>query len=235
MERSKPQHIIVNGSVAKQVTNIVTQQIIDGEFAIGEYLPTEEDMCKEFGIGRSSVREAIKTLESRGLVRKLQGKGVVVIDETIEATSEMLNITLDYKHISLHDMIDFREAMEIQLAELAALKATAEQIAQIKEIIELMKENIDAPDEFAKYDHLFHEKIAEASGNSISMIIMKSLKPLLHKQISLTVSPNFEPQKVIDIHEVIYNAIASHQPRAAARAMTEHLEVTHKIARELED
>lgn len=234
METNKPQHIILNGSVAKQVTNIVTQQIIDGKFAIGDYLPTEEDLCKEFGIGRSSVREAIKTLESRGLVRKKQGKGVIVIDETIEATSEMLNIALSYKHISLHDMIYFRESMEIKLAELAALKSTNEQIAQIKETLDSMRKNVGSYEEFAQLDHLFHEQIAEASGNSVSMLIMKTLRPLLHKQISHTIQPNFDPQQVINIHEIIYNAIVAHQPIAAARAMAEHLKETHRVVKELE-
>lgn len=57
-------------------------------------MPTEEDLCREFGIGRSSVREAIKTLESRGMVRKLHGKGVEVIDESAKATTEMLHISV---------------------------------------------------------------------------------------------------------------------------------------------
>lgn len=234
METNKPQHVILNGSVAKQVTNIVTQQIIDGEFGIGDYLPTEEEMCKEFGIGRSSVREAIKTLESKGLVRKMQGKGVIVIDETLQATSDMLRITLDYKKISLHDMIDFRESMEIRLAELAAIKATNEQIAAIKKSLDAMKQNIDSYEDFAQYDHLFHEQIAEASGNSVSILIVKSLRPLLHKQISHTIQPDFDPMQVIKFHEEIYNAISTHQPIAASKAMAAHLDETHRIARELD-
>lgn len=235
MEINKPQYVILNGAVAKQVTDIITQQIIDGEFSIGDFLPTEEELCKRFGIGRSSVREAIKTLESRGLVRKMQGKGVVVIDETIEATSQMLKIALDYKHISLHDMIDFRESMEVKLAETAALKATSEQVALIKESLDLMRNNVDAYDEFAQFDHLFHERIAEASGNSVSMLIMKTLRPLLHKQISHTIQPDFDPQQVINIHDEIYNAIEAHQPMVAARAMSEHLKETHRVVRELEN
>ena len=59
---------LANESVAKQVTDILTDLIVSGKIKLGEYLPTEEDLCREFGIGRSSVREAIKTLESRGMV-----------------------------------------------------------------------------------------------------------------------------------------------------------------------
>ncbi len=229
MKEKNPQHIIVNGSVAKQVTNILTQQIIDGKFKIGEYLPTEEVLCGEFGIGRSSVREAIKTLESRGLVRKLQGKCVVVIDEITNSISELLSIALNYKNISIHDMVDFREAMEIQLATLAAIKATEEDIEQIRESLDEMKANIDSPDHLAEWDHIFHEKIAEASNNSVSMLIMRSLRPALQLQIQNAIESSLDPQRIIDIHEVIFNAIATHQPKVAAKEMAAHLKETHRV------
>ncbi|KAA4074486.1 FadR family transcriptional regulator, partial [Bacteroides ovatus] len=73
---------LANDSVTKQVTDILSDLIVTGKIVEGDFLPTEEDLCHEFGIGRSSVREAIKTLESRGMVRKLHGKGVEVIDES---------------------------------------------------------------------------------------------------------------------------------------------------------
>lgn len=66
---------LANDSVTKQVTDILSDLIVTGKIVEGDFLPTEEDLCYEFGIGRSSVREAIKTLESRGMVRKLHGKG----------------------------------------------------------------------------------------------------------------------------------------------------------------
>ncbi len=229
MEERKPQHVIVNGSVAKQVTAIMTQQIIDGKFKVGDYLPTEEDLCSEFGIGRSSVREAIKTLESRGLVRKLQGKGVVVIDEITDAIAELLTIAINYKNISIHDMVDFRESLEVQLAQQAAIKATDENVANIKVALDAMRLNIDSYDELAEWDHIFHEKIAEASGNSVSILIMKSLRPALQMQIKNAIESDFEPQHIIDIHEVIFNAIASHQPKVAGKEMAAHLKETHRV------
>ncbi len=232
MTTDTPKHIIVNGAVAKQVTNILTEQIISGKYSVGDYLPTEELLCGEFGIGRSSVREAIKTLESRGMVRKLQGKGIIVIDETIDATAELLNITLNYKKISLGDMVDFREAMEVRLAELAAVKGDKEAIAVIDECLENMRRNKDSFEDFAHYDHLFHNAIAVASGNNISAIIMKSLSPLLQKQITHNISNDFNAQAVLDIHKVIFDAIKSRQPKAAGRAMAEHLKETHRVIRE---
>ncbi|MFR9582290.1 MAG: FadR/GntR family transcriptional regulator [Rikenellaceae bacterium] len=235
MASEAPKHIIVNGSVAKQVTKILTDQIIDGKYSVGDYLPTEELLCAEFGIGRSSVREAVKTMESQGLVRKLQGKGIVVIDETIEATAELLNITLNYKRISLQDMVDFREAMEIRLAGLAAVKSSADDIKRIDECLESMRKNKDSYEDFAHYDHLFHEAIAEASGSSISALIMRALRPLLQKQIAHNIQKDFNPQEVIDIHSEILAKIKAHQAKAAGSAMADHLTETHRVLRMIND
>lgn len=227
-----PKHVIVNGSVAKQVTKILTDQIVEGKYAVGDYLPTEELLCGEFGIGRSSVREAIKTLESRGLVRKQQGKGVVVIDETIEATAELLNITLSYKKISLRDMVDFRESMEIQLAELAAVKCSDDDIDKMAECLYKMRQNIDSFEDFAHHDNLFHECVAEASGNTISTLMMKALRPLLYKQISHNIEQDFDTKRLFEIHNEIFEAIKSHHPKAAGRAMAEHMADTYRVIRE---
>ncbi|MFI3318566.1 MAG: FadR/GntR family transcriptional regulator [Rikenellaceae bacterium] len=233
-EINKTSHVIVNGSVAQQVTEILTRQLIEGKFKEGDFLPTEEELCHEFGIGRSSVREAIKTLESRGLVRKQQGKGVVVIDETIQATAEMLKITLDYKNISLKDMVDFRIAMEIKLAEMAAMNATDEDIASMRECLDLMKGGEEFSfKEFAQYDYQFHQSVANASRNSISILIMQTLRPILYDQISITVGPDFNPERAIQLHETIFNEIKNHHIKAAGQAMATHLNETHRIISEL--
>ncbi len=229
------QHVITNGSVAKQVANILTQQIIDDEFHVGDYLPTEEELCATFGIGRSSVREAIKTLESRGLVRKLQGKGVVVVDESVEATAEMLRIGLEFHKTSLRDLMDFRVALETKMTQLAAMRATDEDIEEIQKYVTLMKGSNPSMEEFAEYDYLFHESVANASGNSVVILMIKTLRPLLYNQIIYTLNPNFDPNFSMHLHEKIFEAIKAKQPRRAIRAMVEHLSETQRIIADLEE
>ncbi len=232
MTTNQPKHVIVNGSVSKQVTKILTDQIIAGKYLVGDYLPTEEVLCSEFGIGRSSVREAIKTLESRGMVRKLQGKGIIVIDKTIEATAELIKITLEYRKISLKDMIDFRESMEVTLAELAAVKCSNEDISEMYECIEKMSSVVDSYEEFADYDYQFHECIAKASGNTIATLMVKALRPLLHKQISHNIKQYFSPKQALSYHYKIFDEVKNHRAKAAGQAMAEHLKETHRVVRE---
>ncbi len=232
--KASPKHVLVNGAVAKQVTKILTEQIIDGVFKVGDFLPTEEVLCEEFGIGRSSVREAIKTLESRGMVRKLQGKGVVVIDESVEATSEMLNIALAYRKTSLKDLMDFRVSLELKVAELAANNATEEDLERMRGYLDAMIESENSDEKFATYDYLFHEAIAKASGNSVSELIIKALRPLLYNQIVYTLNPNFNSESANHFHESIFEAIKNRQPRVAIKAMLNHLSETQRIISELD-
>lgn len=233
-EKEKKEYLLKNGSVAKQVADILTSQIVKGEFAEGDFLPTEEVLCSDFGIGRSSVREAIKTLESRGLVRKIQGRGVEVIDESIEATSEMLSICLSYRKATLKDLMDFRVSLEMQNVELAARNATDEDIEHMAEIIEKMNGESGDMDDFAAYDFEFHEAIAKASGNRMSLIIVGALKPILYKQIVYTIDPNFNPEKSNHFHEHIFEAIRDRKPETAIKAMHAHLFETQRIITELD-
>lgn len=230
-----PQYVITNGSVAKQVTDILTKQIIEGKYQIGDYLPTEEELCHEFGIGRSSVREAIKTLESRGMVRKHQGKGVVIIDECIDATSKMLRIALEYKKTSLKDLMDFRVALEVKNVELAAINATDNDIEQMRKYLNLMQSENYSNDNFARHDYHFHEAIAQASNNSVTSIIIKILRPILYNQIIYTLNPNFNPELANHFHEKIFDAIENRQPKRAVVAMLEHLSETQRIITEFEN
>ncbi|MFR9625815.1 MAG: FadR/GntR family transcriptional regulator [Rikenellaceae bacterium] len=228
-DRRGAKPVIINGSVAVQIADILTRRIIDQSVVVGDFLPTEELLCEEFGVGRSSIREAIKTLESRGLVRKRQGRGAVVVDESIEATSRMLKLSLDYKKSSLRDVVQFRETMETKLAELAALCATPDDIEQMQRYLDLMKFEPYKPKRFAEYDYSFHEAIAKASKNSVAVLILQALRPILYDQISYTLKNDFNPELVNHLHEEIFTAICNRQPITASKLMMKHIEETHRI------
>ncbi|MFI3324222.1 MAG: FadR/GntR family transcriptional regulator [Rikenellaceae bacterium] len=234
MDATNSKYVIKNRDVSKQVTEIICKQIIDGQYAIGELIPTEEALCNEFGIGRSSVREAIKTLESRGMVRKIQGKGVVVIDECVEATSDLLRIALAYQKTSLRDLMNFRVTIELTTVELAAQNATEEDMRNMREHIDSMLQKDYHLDDFAQHDYLFHEAIAKASGNSVALLIIKTLRPLLYNQIVYTLDPNFNPELATNFHEAIYRAIEAKHPEVAVAAMRSHLSETQRIVNQLD-
>ena len=216
---------LANDSVTKQVTDILSDLIVTGKIVEGDFLPTEEDLCHEFGIGRSSVREAIKTLESRGMVRKLHGKGVEVIDESAKATTEMLHISLRMKKTTVRDFMEFRKSMEIKMTEMAKT---------IEEVLEKMKTDEYRLETFADYDFMFHKSIADASGNKVFSLMMETIRPMLYSHIIYTLNPNFNPELSNHFHETILEAIKAKDPNAASAAMAAHLAGTKSIIDELE-
>ena len=225
---------LANDSVTKQVTDILSDLIVTGKIVEGDFLPTEEDLCHEFGIGRSSVREAIKTLESRGMVRKLHGKGVEVIDESAKATTEMLHISLRMKKTTVRDFMEFRKSMEIKMTEMAACRATSEQVKTIEEVLEKMKTDEYRLETFADYDFMFHKSIGDASGNKVFSLMMETIRPMLYSHIIYTLNPNFNPELSNHFHETILEAIKAKDPNAASAAMAAHLVGTKSIIDELE-
>ena len=216
---------LANESVAKQVTDILTDLIVSGKIKLGEYLPTEEDLCREFGIGRSSVREAIKTLESRGMV---------VIDESAAATAKLLQISLKMKKTTMKDIMEFRNSIEIKMTELAAKRATDEQIQIISGHLEKMKNEEYKLDTFAEFDYNFHKSIADASGNSVFSLMMETMRPMLYNHIIYTLNPTFNPEHSNHYHEKILQTIRDRNPEEAVEAMRLHLTGTERIIEELE-
>lgn len=217
---------LASESITKQVLNILTYKIINNDYMIGEYLPTEEALCKELQIGRSSVREAIKVLETRGLVKKLRGKGVIVIDDSISAASEMLRIVLAQKKATIANLLEFRNAMEVKMAGLAAVHATKADLENLERHLNLMKENVYSVELFAKYDFDFHKAIALATRNNIFVLFMETMHSMLYDQIAYALDSEFNPELSRHYHESIFEAIKSGDPTMAKKAMTEHLSGT---------
>ena len=210
---------LANESVAKQVTDILTDLIVSGKIKLGEYLPTEEDLCREFGIGRSSVRDAM---------------GMVVIDESAAATAKLLQISLKMKKTTMKDIMEFRNSIEIKMTELAAKRATDEQIQIISGHLEKMKNEEYKLDTFAEFDYNFHKSIADASGNSVFSLMMETMRPMLYNHIIYTLNPTFNPEHSNHYHEKILQTIRDRNPEEAVEAMRLHLTGTERIIEELE-
>lgn len=152
-------------SLADEVLDRLKQKIKDGEYAIGDKLPTEPELMVIFGVGRSTIREAVRNLSHAGLVRVQQGLGTFI--ERQEVASESLNDRLlKAKGLELDEV---RQLIELKIAEKAALNRTDEDIAEIRKHLEVrgkMAES-NAVGECIQADISFHFSIAMAAKNEI--------------------------------------------------------------------
>lgn len=152
-------------SLAEEVTNRLQESIRLGGFPVGGKLPTEPQLMRAYGVGRSTVREAIKVLSNTGMLRVQQGVGTFVASQF--ATAEPMSQRL--KRASASDLDDVRQILEMKIAEKAALKRTQSDIKSMKaKLAEIEKADASGSLEACiDADIAFHAAVAAASHNEI--------------------------------------------------------------------
>jgi GntR family transcriptional regulator, transcriptional repressor for pyruvate dehydrogenase complex len=221
--------ILLKTKKIEQVTDILKDFILKGNYKNGDYIPTEMELCKQIGIGRSTLREAIKMLESQGFVYKNHGVGVMVVDESIRATTDMFHLMLIRKGFTLDELFDVRYCNEIRTSELAALNATSENIEEMEKFLQIMRNKSSTNEEYLNADVEFHLAIAKSSQNKIFTMILKIIRPLIEGMIQETLKYNHRPEYSLKFHEKIFTSIKNRDPKLSALAMKKHLEGTKSM------
>lgn len=203
--------LIHKKSLAEEVASKLQEQIALGHYKINEQLPIEAELMKSFGVGRSSIREAMKILANSGLLRIQQGVGTFV--QEVTAIREPMDQRL--KRASLQDLDEVRQLLELKIAEKAAMNRTEDDIIVMKKHL---NDRMTAADrglleECVEADIQFHIAIAEASKNEILADLYKSVSKHLKKEF-LNLYPDTKIfQDTYAIHELLLNNIIDQDPK----------------------
>lgn len=164
--------IVKKKSLADEVASRLQEQISLGKYRVNEKLPIEPELMKRFGVGRSTIREAIKILANSGLLRVQQGVGTFV--ESLAASREPMDQRL--KRANVQDLDEVRQLLEMKIAEKAALNRTDSDIIAIRHHLANRKRAASEGkiEECIAADVQFHIAIAEASKNEILADLYKS-------------------------------------------------------------
>ncbi|QGK73710.1 FCD domain-containing protein [Flavobacterium sp. SLB02] len=203
--------LINKKSLAEEVASKLQEQISLGHYKINEKLPIEAELMKSFGVGRSSIREAMKLLANSGLLRIQQGVGTFV--QEVTSIQEPMDQRL--KRASLEDLDEVRQLLELKIAEKAAINRTEEDIIAMKQhLADRMKTaNEGLLEECVKADIQFHIAIAQASKNEILADLYKSVSKHLKKEF-LRIYPNTKIfQDTYAIHEQLLDNIIAKDPK----------------------
>ncbi len=196
--------------LADVIEDRIEMMILDGSLELGEKLPTERELAKQFDVSRPSLREAIQRLESKGLLTRRQGGGTYVKEPLREQFTDPLFELLNTHPESQFDLLEFRHALEGFSAYYAALRGTADDL-------ELDIQSVA----------LFYLAVIEASRNVVFMHLARGIKPLFEKNISDNVKPLYRyPEVAKKIHQhrlQLLEAILSKQPSVAQKASAQHL------------
>ncbi|PRI11604.1 FadR/GntR family transcriptional regulator [Leucobacter massiliensis] len=154
----------------QRIVEQIEEAILSGEFPVGSQLPSERELMVQFGVSRPTVREALRVLQSMGLLEPRPGTrgGPVVLAPSADTLGRSFRTMLGTATLGLAELVQFRIVLDGSASELAAIRHDAEQLGRMRDAIERMREAAerDAPD-FAEADLSFHERIWEASGNRI--------------------------------------------------------------------
>ena len=214
--------------LSERVASAIREQVLKGEIAPGEKLPTESRMSEFFGVSRTVVREALATLAADGLVEARQGAGVFVKDHPTLAFG---SISLDVGNRISHalNVIEVRMGLEIESAGLAALRRNAAQEAQIQEAFFEFDRLLERGEATGKSDFAFHRAIAAATNNPYYVEVLDALGM---RAIPCDVASPWGTDSVLSReyqeslqreHLAILKAISANDPEAARAAMRAHL------------
>jgi GntR family transcriptional repressor for pyruvate dehydrogenase complex len=206
------------------------EMIHRGELRSGDRLPPERDLAKMLGVSRPTLRAGIRSLAAVGVLQSKQGAGTFVVeaDASPALDGNPLRMMASLHGFTSAEMFEARLSIEMDVARLAAERATAEQLAAISEEVAEMFATLDEPEEFLVHDMRFHQMIAAASGNRILTALMNMVAGILFEIRSKTVHRALDLKEAAEMHRQIYRCIRDRKPEAARQAMREHLLHTKK-------
>jgi len=227
---------VFNKVQTKKVYMKIVEQVRDlikeGRLKPGDKLPPEHILAEKFGTSRPSVREALSALEILGITESRGGKGNFIKDNLNTPSYEQKYRELEEEE-SPFEVLEARKAVEIEIAELAAKKATQEDIDVISESLNKMKGAMSNIPEMMEFDREFHMSIARAAHNNLLFSMMTYLSNLLKEKLWVNMKekswnlPGY-PQKYLKDHTEIFNAIKNKDSKNARKQVYHHLASVEK-------
>ena len=209
----------------EQIVKQVEESILSGQLKPGDQLPAERDLAQSFGVSRTAVREAVKTLTEKGLVEAFSGRGTFVTNGTSQAIRQSLDlmIRISQQEGSAH-LAELRLVLEPEIAGLAASRIDGQLLGTMKETVAIMERNLHDREAYIEADLDFHLALAEAAGNPLILSLLDSIVGLLREQRSRIFDVEGGPERGQYHHKRILAAVEQRDPEAARGAMREHLQ-----------
>jgi DNA-binding FadR family transcriptional regulator len=214
---------------ASVVVEDLAREIISGKWAEGDLVPTEPALCEEFGFSRTVIREALKLLEERGLVRVEQGRGTSVQPRSSWNVLDplVLRIALEYDHDNslLDNLITVRRVLEREMASAAAERLTEDDLAALVESLERMEAEYDDYARFQALDRSFHAVMIKASGNEVGATIVR----VIHRHGGArppmsAAATRAELARTATDHRRIYEALVARDGALAGELISQHID-----------
>jgi GntR family transcriptional repressor for pyruvate dehydrogenase complex len=236
-EPAKPRRVAATRSVIASPDTTLTASafeelisyVVNGKWKAGDRIPPERELCRQLGIARTSLREALKAMELIGMLDSRVGDGTFVCDRSQFLSRPLLWAFTGTDQAELRDIMEARLFLERDLAGLAAERASDAEIQEIGKTLEDMRNCIAEGQSPIEADMQFHLAIARAAHNQVMRNAVQLLRNLLRQWLLLKLLIPQVPGKVVQQHEAVFRAIKARDTEAARDAMGRHLVKTAQL------
>ena len=199
--------------------------IRQGALKPGERLPSERVLAEQLHVSRSSVREAIRSLELQGLVVSKRGSGTFIETDNLESVVSLIASTLGTGTEALKDIFEIRHLLEPQIAAVAAERASAQEVEELEAILADQELQIAEGGTGVDADTAFHFALASATHNSALIKVVSAVEDILRRSRDQSMQAPGRAQRSLASHRSILQMVRSGNGDGARRAMEHHLTV----------
>jgi GntR family transcriptional regulator, transcriptional repressor for pyruvate dehydrogenase complex len=207
----------------EQLAALLRERITSGDLRVGERLPSESSLAEQAGVSRSTVREALRTLQEAGLIERSSPRVMVVASRTDDPVFRELRHALRRRNVTFHHLHEALVTLEPELARFAAMRADAADIASLRDAIAAQERHLDHFKEWSRLDVEFHLAIAEVSANPALIIAREPITQLLLPTLHRFMDSRSMTEHATRYHRRIVGEIEAGDPDTAASVTRRHI------------
>jgi GntR family transcriptional repressor for pyruvate dehydrogenase complex len=216
---------IVKEPAYKKVSSVIEDKIMSRNLKPGDSLPSEMDLADQFGLNRSTIREGIRQLEISGLVERRDGSKRLYI--TRPRTKDMaagISKAMALHDVTFHDVWEGMMILEPQAAEIAAKRATPDQLQALEDSIEEMRNDLENKDAVVEGAARFFNLLAQSTGNQVLVLNQEPLSHLLKPSLTFMIKRVKQAgPRILEAQEIILNHLRSRNEDQARSWMIKHI------------
>ncbi len=208
----------------EQIVQQIEESINSGQLKLGDQLPAERELAQQFGVSRTAVREAVKTLREKGLVEAHPGRGTFITNSSSHSIWHSLDRMIrEGQPQAMVHLVEVREILEPEIASLAAMRANKDDLAAMREAVEVMDNTKKDPEAFIEADLDFHLALAEAASNPLILYLIDSIVGVLREQRMGIFAVEGGAERGQYHHKKILESVEHRDARGARESMHAHL------------
>jgi DNA-binding FadR family transcriptional regulator len=211
----------------EQLAEQLLRLVADQHLTPGDFLPSATAIADDFGVSRPVVREALRTLEARGVIRTENGRGAIVQPVTNELLSHYFFRATSVDEAALVELLEVRKGLEVESARLAAIRSTEAELDEIASVVDLMQKAVGKGGRYAELDARLHLLIAAATHNTTLYHLIDSIRGPLKSSIEAGLRSRanaIHHQRVQELHEDLVRSLRARDPDQSASIMALHFD-----------